>query len=338
MVAFLQALESTVLQTFSLQIVNEYDQLHGLTVTPAERRPGRYMATRYLQLQHPGRQGRTSGDGRSIWNGTVSWRGRQWDISSCGTGATRFSPATANEGQLIRRGIRAAIIGRPNAGKSSLLNQLLGRDRAIVSAVAGTTRDTISEEAQIRGIAVVFIDTAGLQESGDAIEREGIRRSRESLGQADLVLHVLDASEPLTTDDETYLAEFADKPRILVLNKSDLPNQLGQTKANGSPSVSVCCLDGQGIEALKDAIRNRVWDGEITSEMLEVMINSRHQEALRRAGGSLQIAREQLRAGTPLDLVAVDLRIGTNAVGEIVGRTTTEDLLDSIFSTFCIGK
>jgi len=149
---------------------------------------------------------------------------------------------------------------------------------------------------------------------------------------------VLDASEPLTTDDKTYLAEFADKPRILVLNKSDLPNQFGQTKANGSPSVSVCCLDGQGIEALKDAIRNQVWDGEITSEMLEVMINSRHQEALRRAGGSLQIAREQLRAGTPLDLVAVDLRIGTNAVGEIVGRTTTEDLLDSIFSTFCIGK
>jgi len=149
---------------------------------------------------------------------------------------------------------------------------------------------------------------------------------------------VLDASEPLTTDDETYLAEFADKPRILVLNKSDLPNQLGQAEANDNPSVSVCCLDGQGIEALKDAIRNRVWDGEITSEMLEVMINSRHQEALRRAGGSLQTAREQLRAGTPLDLVAVDLRIGTNAVGEIVGRTTTEDLLDSIFSTFCIGK
>ena len=246
--------------------------------------------------------------------------------------------STANEGQLIRRGIRAAIIGRPNVGKSSLLNQLLGRDRAIVSTVTGTTRDTISEEAQIRGIAVVFIDTAGLQESDDTIEREGIRRSRESLAQADLVLHVLDTSEPLTPDDEAYLAELADRQRILVLNKSDLPNRLGQAVSNGSPAVSVSCLDGQGIEALKEAIRNRVWDGEITSEMLEVMINSRHQEALRRAGGSLQTAREQLQAGTPLDLVAVDLRIGTNAVGEIVGRTTTEDLLDSIFSTFCIGK
>ena len=246
--------------------------------------------------------------------------------------------STANEGQLIRRGIRVAIIGRPNAGKSSLLNQLLGRDRAIVSAAPGTTRDTISEEAQICGIAVVFIDTAGLQESRDAIEREGIRRSRESLGQADIVLHVLDASEPLSPDDESYLAEFADRPRILVLNKSDLPGRLGQAEANGSPAVSVSCLDGQGIEPLKEAIRNQVWDGEITSEMLEVMINSRHQEALRRAGVSLRTALEQLRAGATLDLVAVDLRIGTNAVGEIVGQTTTEDLLDSIFSTFCIGK
>ena len=123
-----------------------------------------------------------------------------------------------------------------------------------------------------------------------------------------------------------------------MLNKSDLPNRLAQAVINGSPAVSVSCLDGQGIEALKEAIRNQVWNGEITSEMLEVMINSRHQEALRRAGVSLRTALEQLRAGAPLDLVAVDLRIGTNAVGEIVGQTTTEDLLDSIFSTFCIGK
>ena len=246
--------------------------------------------------------------------------------------------STANEGQLIRRGIRAAIIGRPNVGKSSLLNQLLGRERAIVSAVAGTTRDTISEEAQIRGIAVVFIDTAGLQESDDPIEREGIRRSRESLTQADLILHVIDASEALTSDDQVYLADFDGKPRILVLNKSDLPNRLDQTESKGSPIVSVSCLNGQGIEPLKESIRNLVWDGDITSEMLEVMINSRHQEALRRASDSLRTALEQLLAGTPLDLVALDLRIGTNAVGEIVGQTTTEDLLDSIFSTFCIGK
>ena len=246
--------------------------------------------------------------------------------------------ATANEGQLVRKGIRVAIVGRPNAGKSSLLNQLLGHDRAIVSNVAGTTRDTISEEAQIRGIPVVFVDTAGLQETEDVVEQEGVRRSRASLGQADLVLHVLDASEPPDPDAEARLADLADRNCIVVLNKSDLPSQLGQADMHGSQSVPVSCLNRDGIEALKDAIRASVWDGEITSEMLEVMVNSRHQEALNRAKASLQAALGQLREGTVLDLVAVDLRIATNAIGEIVGKTTTEDLLDSIFSTFCIGK
>src|SRR5277367_5411674 len=130
---------------------------------------------------------------------------------------------TANEGQILRRGIRAAIVGRPNAGKSSLLNQLLGHDRAIVSPIAGTTRDTIEETANIRGLPVVFIDTAGLREGRDEIEVEGIRRSRESLARAELILHVLDASESLTSADENYLTEFATKKRIFVRNKTDLP-------------------------------------------------------------------------------------------------------------------
>ncbi len=246
--------------------------------------------------------------------------------------------ATANEGQLIRRGIRVSIIGRPNAGKSSILNQLLGRDRAIVTAVPGTTRDTVSEEAQIRGISVVFIDTAGIQESEDMVEIEGIRRSRESLAQADLVLHVIDNSEPLTPNDQRIMEETAERRRLIVLNKNDLPGRFEQPTDNENTYVNVSCLDGSGIETLKDAIRNQVWDGQITAEMLEVMINSRHQEALNRANASLLIALGQLRSGTPPDLVAVDLRIGTNAIGEIVGRTTTEDLLDSIFSTFCLGK
>ena len=133
---------------------------------------------------------------------------------------------TANEGQILRRGIRAAIIGRPNAGKSSLLNQLLGHNRAIVSPIAGTTRDTIEETANIRGLPVIFIDTAGLREARDEIELEGIRRSRQSLAQAEFILHVLDASEPLTDADKNYLAEFADKKRILVRNKTDLPVKL----------------------------------------------------------------------------------------------------------------
>jgi tRNA modification GTPase len=264
---------------------------------------------------------------------------------------------TADEGQILRRGIRAAIIGRPNAGKSSLLNQLLGHDRAIVSTIPGTTRDTIEETANIRGLPVVFIDTAGLREARDEIEREGVRRSRESLARAEFILHVLDASEPLTSADEKYFAEFAGKKRILVVNKVDLPRKLNLPSERrsptrresvdtsqqagseaGAPIVGVCCLSGQGIEALKDAIKELVWSGEIKAEMLQVMINSRHQDALTRARAAKQRTLDVLRAGETLELAAGELRIAINAVGEIVGKTTTEDLLDSIFSQFCIGK
>jgi tRNA modification GTPase len=250
---------------------------------------------------------------------------------------------TANEGQILRRGIRAAIIGRPNAGKSSLLNQLLGHDRAIVSPIPGTTRDTIEETANIRGVPVVFIDTAGLREARDEIEVEGIRRSRESFQKAEFILHVFDASEPLTDEDKNYLTEFAGKKRIFVRNKIDLPSKLdladkSQITNHKSEIIDVCCLSGKGIESLKDAIKNLVWSGEIKNEMLQVMINSRHQDALNRARAATERTIEALRSGASLDLAALDLRIAVNAVGEIVGKTTTEDLLDMIFGQFCIGK
>jgi tRNA modification GTPase len=244
----------------------------------------------------------------------------------------------ANEGQILRRGIRTAIIGRPNAGKSSLLNQLLGHDRAIVSPIPGTTRDTIEETANVRGLPVVFIDTAGLREARDEIEAEGIRRSRETLDKAELILHVFDASESLTAADETHLAEFAEKKRIIVRNKTDLPQQLDLPRKNSAPVIDVCCLSGQGIEALKDAIKNLVWAGKIESGMLQVMINSRHQEALSRARVTTSQTAIALKTDASLELVALDLRQAVGAVGEIVGKTTTEDLLDSIFSQFCIGK
>jgi len=261
---------------------------------------------------------------------------------------------TANEGQILRRGIRAAIVGRPNVGKSSLLNQLLGRDRAIVSPIPGTTRDTIEETANIRGLPVVLVDTAGLREARDEIEKEGVRRSHESLARAEFILHVLDASEPLTVADKKFLNEFAGKKRILVRNKIDLPVKLELLDEVGlavpreprrdrdiapyQPVVDVCCLTGQGIEALKDAVKELVWSGEIKAEMLQVMINSRHRDALNRARAATQRTIDALRDGATLELAALDLRIAVNAVGEIVGKTATENLLDSIFSQFCIGK
>src|ERR1051325_7439248 len=273
---------------------------------------------------------------------------------------------TANEGQILRRGIRAAIIGRPNAGKSSLLNQLLGHDRAIVSPIAGTTRDTIEETANIRGIPVVFIDTAGLREAQDVIEEEGVRRSRATLERAELILHVLDASEPLAAEDEKFLHEGGGKKRIVVINKVDLARRLNLSDALRSPltltlfpakgereqqsdagtrserqramAVEVSCTTSAGLERLKDAIRDAVWVGGIKAEMLQVMINARHQDALRRAREGTARTVEALRADVALELAAMDLRIAVNAVGEVVGKTTTEDLLDAIFSQFCIGK
>lgn len=254
-------------------------------------------------------------------------------------GAKRFIDEllrTADEGQILRRGIRAAIIGRPNVGKSSLLNQLLGRDRAIVSPIPGTTRDTIEETANVRGVPVVFVDTAGLRESEDVIEVEGIRRTREMLERAELILQVIDNSQPLTDEDAKWLEQTMGKKRLIVANKSDLPKRVRSPE--GITAMEISCTTGNGIEKLKDAIQNLVWGGEIRAEMLEVMINARHQEALSRARGAIDRSVAGLRAEAGLELVALELREATNAAGEIVGKTTTEDLLDSIFSQFCIGK
>jgi len=168
---------------------------------------------------------------------------------------------TAHEGQILRRGIRAAIIARRTPANRACSNQLLGHERAIVSAIPGTTRDTIAETANIRGLPVVFIDTAGLREARDEIELEGVRRSRQTLEQAELLLLVFDAAEPLTEADRRSLAEFAGKKRILVRNKIDLPAQLRFPPGLQGPVVGVSCLTGQGIELLKDAIKELVWSG-----------------------------------------------------------------------------
>ncbi len=245
---------------------------------------------------------------------------------------------TATEGRILRRGIRVAIIGRPNAGKSSLLNQLVGHDRAIVSAIPGTTRDTIEETANIRGIPVVFVDTAGLREARDEIEAEGIRRSRKTLEMAEAVIHVFDASVDLSPADVRFLSEFSAVNRVFVRNKTDLEARLNLPAGLAGPVIDVSCVTGQGIETVKDALKSLVWSGEIRAEMLEVMINSRHQETLHRARAAADHALGSLRENRPLELVALDLRTSVNAIGEIVGKTATEDLLDRIFGQFCIGK
>jgi tRNA modification GTPase len=243
---------------------------------------------------------------------------------------------TAREGQILRRGIRAAIVGRPNAGKSSLLNQLLGHARAIVSPVAGTTRDTVEETANVRGIPVVFIDTAGLRDTENAVEAEGVRRSREALARAELVVHVLDDAEPLAPEDARLLEEFAARPRVLVRNKADLPRCL--ELPDGLTGVAVASTTGDGIEALKDAIEAIVWSGRVNAEAMQITVSARHAEALRRARLAADRASAALANDVSLELVALDLRIAANAVGEVVGKTTTDDLLDAIFSQFCLGK
>ncbi len=246
--------------------------------------------------------------------------------------------ATAREGQVLRRGIRTVIVGCPNAGKSSLLNRLLGHDRAIVSPVAGTTRDTIEETASIRGYPVVFIDTAGLRDAADDLEREGIRRTRKAADRAELVLHVLDGSDLLQPADLEFLGQFADKPRLLVLNKSDLPRRLElPAGTHEAEPVPVSCVTGEGLETLKEAIAGRIRSGA-TEALPEATINARHEDALRRAREGLDRTRTALVAELGLELVALDLRIAVTAIGEIVGGTATDDLLDSIFSQFCLGK
>jgi tRNA modification GTPase len=229
-------------------------------------------------------------------------------------------------------------VGQPNVGKSSLLNQILGHDRAIVSPQPGTTRDTIEAMANVRGIPVLFVDTAGLRNSNDAIEREGVRRSEGSVALADLILHVLDSSVVLGEGDRRLSGQWEGRKRIVVGNKCDLPRRVALPQKLAAECVWVSALTGEGVDELLATIEAKVWGGEVRAEMTEVMINARHQEALSRARVALKEAEAALSADRPLELVASDLRLGLNAVGEVVGKTTTDDLLDRIFSQFCLGK
>lgn len=233
--------------------------------------------------------------------------------------------ATAHEGRILREGVRLVLCGKPNAGKSSLLNRLLGFERAIVSAIPGTTRDTIEEFASLRGLPFRITDTAGLRETDDAVEREGVLRAQQAIERADVVVHVVDA-----TDDSQLPASESE---ILVLNKIDL-----LSAPPASSGLRVSCLTGDGIESLVDAIVAQTL-GQRTSEAPTLAaINARHQACLERAAQTLGLAMEELKNNSAPELVALPLREALDAAGEVVGHADAEEILGQIFSTFCIGK
>lgn len=236
--------------------------------------------------------------------------------------------STANEGRVLREGIRVAIMGLPNAGKSSLLNRLLGMDRAIVSEVPGTTRDTIEESACLRGILFRLTDTAGLRETNDPVEREGVARSGRAMESADLVLHIFDASAT------TPPAPLNDR-EILVANKCDL---LPTESLKHTGAIAVSSLTGEGFDALLDAMTNANGSKHAVTGDSLAAINARHKALLESAATSLRAAAELVQTSAPPELAAVELRSALDALGRIVGATDTEDILGEIFSRFCIGK
>jgi tRNA modification GTPase len=250
--------------------------------------------------------------------------------------------ATASDGKIVRDGINIAILGKPNVGKSSLLNRLLKSTRAIVTEIPGTTRDTIEEALNLRGIPVNLTDTAGIRRTEDIVEQQGVERSKSYLDLASLILMVFDASEPLTDIDIELLQEASSRCAILVLNKIDLPFSTTskdlQLHAPQKTVVQTSMIHGEGIEDLKSTVLQHVIGGDFVLGDSPIITNVRHDDALRRSQASLSHAIESLDAKMPPEFIAVDLRSSLDAIGEIVGKTTTEDLLDRIFSQFCIGK
>lgn len=244
---------------------------------------------------------------------------------------------TADRGILYRQGLKVVLAGRPNVGKSSLLNALLRAARAIVTPIPGTTRDVIEETLNLRGIPIRALDTAGLRETEDLVERLGVERTRESLAGADFVLLVLDATVGETPEDAALRAELATRPHLVVWNKWDL---VAPPAPNNGGAIPVSAATGWNIEALEDAIAEAVLGGQAAPSESEaaVVTHARHRHALEAARASLTEARGTLAAGLPADFVAIDVRGALTALGEITGETATEDVIAEIFSRFCIGK
>jgi tRNA modification GTPase len=246
------------------------------------------------------------------------------------------------EGKIVREGIAAVIAGKPNVGKSSLLNSFLQEERAIVTPIPGTTRDVIEEIIQVDGIPLRLMDTAGLRPAQDLIEEEGLRRTRDRLQQADLTIWVVDGSAPLTAEDFHILSLLEGKRTVVAVNKNDLPAQWAPTDLHRhlpeAPILSISALRGTGIDQLKRSIRSLVLHGAMDSSAEILISNIRHKRALEEArSAAVQIA-EGLKADRSPELITLDIQQALEALGEIVGETTSEEVLNRIFSQFCIGK
>jgi tRNA modification GTPase len=267
--------------------------------------------------------------------------------------------AGSEQGRLYRQGLRTAIIGRPNVGKSSLLNALLRTERAIVTPVAGTTRDTVEEVANLRGIPLHLIDTAGITPSADPVEQIGVQRSRAAAESADVVLLVFDGSEPLMEQDMRVCDELQTmgfgtgsasseqscshkRPVIIVVNKVDCTQKIEMEEVYRlwprSALVRTSTLTGEGLPQLENTIADLVLAGKILHSESVLITSARHQEALRRAAEHLRASFVSLDQRLPLDFVSIDLRAAYDALGEVTGETASDDLLDKIFGEFCIGK
>ncbi len=245
----------------------------------------------------------------------------------------------AEQGRIVREGFTIAIIGRPNVGKSTLLNALLAEERAIVTPIPGTTRDTVEEEAAIGGIPVRLIDTAGLRTPTDTLEEAGIERTNAAITRADLLLLILDRSAPLDEQDHRLLGRTWEKPTLLVLNKSDLPAAIEPTSSGPWKSVhEISAKLGSGVDRLSQALLELLLGGKVQSWGAIFLLNTWEQDLLGRAGGHLDRAIATARSGSPPDIIAEELRSAYIVTGELQGIDVSEDVLDQIFARFCVGK
>ncbi len=249
---------------------------------------------------------------------------------------------TAEQGKLIRHGIKTVIVGKPNVGKSSLLNALLGENRAIVTEIPGTTRDIIEESVNIKEVLVRIIDTAGIRKTTDMVEEMGVERSKQNIEDADLILWVMDASRPIEDEDREILDDIQHKKTLIILNKMDCPVALDfkelKSIAKDIPIVKACMINQEGIEEIKEYIHNMVISGKVSADDGVIITNIRHQEALINSLQHVNDALISIDEGVPLDLISIDIRGAWDALGSITGETITEDLIDKIFSEFCLGK